>query len=214
MSPIRVGIIGLSSSASTSWASGAHLPYLLSPRGRQKYQIVALLNSSVDAARAAITHYKLDASVVKPYGDPESLAADADVDLVVNCTRVDVHYPSVLPSVKAGKNVFVEWPLANNVERAKELAETVKAKGAKSIVGLQGRLAPPVVRLRELLEEGAIGKVLSSEVRGAGGTNDRASLPPGLAYFTDRSVGGNVYTIGFGHCESATFPVIMNGTDI
>lgn len=201
MSPIRVAIIGLSSSASTSWASGAHLPYLLSSRGREKYQIVALLNSSVDAARAAIAHYGLDAKTVKPYGDPNALAADSDVDLVVNCTRVDVHHPSILPSVQAGKNVFVEWPLADNVQRAKELAETVEKNGAKSIVGLQGRVAPPVVKLRELLEEGVIGKVLSSEISGFGGTNDRSSLPPGLAYFTDRSVGGNVYTIGFGHCE-------------
>lgn len=201
MSPIRVAIIGLSSSAATSWASSAHLPYLLSPRGQQKYQIVALLNSSVDAARAAIKHYSLDPETVKPYGDPESLAADPEIDLVVNCTRVDVHYPTILPSVRAGKNVFVEWPLADNTERARELTEIIKKKGSRSIVGLQGRFAPPVVKLRQLLNDGTIGKVLSSEIRGYGGTNGRVDFPQALAYFADRSVGGNVYTIGFGHCE-------------
>lgn len=54
MAPIRLGIIGLSSSAVTSWASGAHLPYLLSPRGLAKYKIVALCNSSVESAKSAI----------------------------------------------------------------------------------------------------------------------------------------------------------------
>lgn len=200
-SPIRLAITGLSSSAATSWASGAHLPYLLSPRGLAKYKIVALLNSSVDAASRAIEHYKLDPSQVKAYGDPQALADDPDVDLVVNCTRVDVHHSSVLASVKAGKDVFVEWPLAQDVQHARELAGLVQEKGSRSVVGLQGRVAPPVVKICELLEQGTIGKVLSSEVRGFGGTNDRESLPPGLAYFTDRSVGGNVYMIGYGHRE-------------
>ncbi|KFH47418.1 Galactose/lactose metabolism regulatory protein-like protein [Hapsidospora chrysogenum ATCC 11550] len=198
MAPIRTAIIGLSSSAKTAWASAAHLPYLLSTRGREKYTIVALCNSSVDAAKQAITTYNLPAET-KAYGDPQSLADDPDIDLVVCCTRVDVHHPTILPSVKAGKHVFVEWPLAQDVKHATELADASKASGSKTILGLQGRLSPPVVRVREILEQGRIGKVLSSELLAAGGTIDREILPPGLAYFADRAVGGNIYTIGFGH---------------
>jgi len=67
------------------------------------------------------------------------------------------------------------------------------------MVGVQGRVAPIVRRLRELLEQGQIGKVVSAEVRGAGGSNDREVLPKSLEYFTKRAVGGNVFTIGFGH---------------
>jgi predicted dehydrogenase len=197
--PIRVALIGLSSSAKTSWASGAHFPYLLSARGKERYQIVALLNSSVDAANKAIEAYKLDPSTVKAYGDPQSLADDPDVDLAVNCTRVDVHHGTILPSVKAGKGVFVEWPLAQDVAHAKELVQAAEASGSRSINGLQGQVAPVIVKLRELLEQGAIGKIVSSEIKAAGGLNDRRTLPGGLKYFTDPSVGGNVYTIGYGH---------------
>ena len=78
MAPIRVGIIGLSSKATTSWASRAHLPYLLASNG--KYEIKALCNSSVDAAEAAINSYKLPSST-KAYGDPQALANDPDVRL-------------------------------------------------------------------------------------------------------------------------------------
>lgn len=204
MAPIRTAIIGLSSSAKTAWASAAHLPYLLSPRGREKYTIVALCNSSADAAKQAITTYNLPGET-KAYGDPQSLADDPDIDLVVCCTRVDVHHPTVLPSIKAGKHVFVEWPLAQDVKHAAELADTAKASGSKTILGLQGRLSPPIVRVREILEQGRIGKMLSSELLAAGGTMDREILPPGLAYFADRAVGGNIYTIGFGHCEFIFF---------
>ncbi|KAM5350660.1 hypothetical protein ACJ41O_007165 [Fusarium nematophilum] len=195
---IRTALVGLSTSAKTSWAAVAHLPYLLSPRGRTDYQIVALLNSSVEAANKAISHFNLPPET-KAYGDPELLAEDADVDLVVVCTRVDVHYSTVLPSVKAGKDVYVEWPLAQDEEHARELATLAKESGSRTVVGLQGRVAPPIVKIRDLIQEGRIGRVLSSELHAAGGSIDREILPSTLKYFTDRAVGGNIFTIGLGH---------------
>ncbi|KAJ7302474.1 hypothetical protein DFH08DRAFT_73860 [Mycena albidolilacea] len=198
MAPIRVALIGLSASAKTSWAAAAHLPYLLSPRGLARFQIVALCNSSSDAARAAISAFSLP-SETRAYGSPSDLAADADVDLVVCCTRVDVHHETIRPSLAAGKMVYSEWPLAQDVEHVSDLAQLAREKGVRTLVGVQGRVAPLVRRLKGLLEEGRIGKVLSVEVRAAGGTNDREILPASLEYFTQRAVGGNVFTIGFGH---------------
>ncbi|CEF83730.1 hypothetical protein FGSG_07557 [Fusarium graminearum PH-1] len=213
MAPIRTAIVGLSSSAKTSWASNAHLPYLLSPLGRSKYQIVALQNSSVEAARKAIAHYKLP-SETKAYGTSEDLAADKDIDLVVVATRVDVHHSNALPVVKSGKAVFVEWPLAQDFEHAKELVDAAKENNVKTLVGLQGRLAPPVVKIRELLSEGRIGKVLSSELHAAGGTNDRDILPSTLQYFTQRAIGGNTFTIGLGHIFDSFQSILGDVTDI
>jgi predicted dehydrogenase len=70
MVPVQVGIIGLSK---TGWAISAHLPYLLSKSGREKYQIVAICNSSAQSAREAIELYKLPDST-RAYGDPEGLS--------------------------------------------------------------------------------------------------------------------------------------------
>jgi hypothetical protein len=64
MAPIRVGFIGLSSSG---WAKGAHFPFL---KESDKYEIVAICNSSVESAREAIKSYELP-STTKAYGDPE-----------------------------------------------------------------------------------------------------------------------------------------------
>lgn len=207
MTPIRVALIGLSQAAKTSWASQAHLPYLLSERGRSRYQIVALLNSSADAAQRAIEAYDLPATV-KAYGSPQDLAADKDVDLVVCSTRVDIHYDSVKPSVEAGKNVYVEWPLAENVGRATELAELAKKSGSVTLIGLQSRVAPSVLKVKEVLQSGAIGKVLSSEVQAftpGGGGND---ISEGLGYFLDKKVGGNPVTIAFAHSKCSHIPRI------
>ncbi|KAG6360375.1 hypothetical protein INS49_011433 [Diaporthe citri] len=163
MAPIRLAIIGLSSSAVTSWASSAHLPYLLSARGRAKYNIVALCNSSVESAKKAIRTYGLDVEKTRAYGDPAALAADPDIDLVLCCTRVDTHHHLIKPSVEAGKAAFVEWPLTHDVVRSRELADLAAKKGIHTMVGLQGRLAPVVLKLKELLHGGSLGKMLSSE---------------------------------------------------
>ncbi|EFY88449.1 hypothetical protein J3458_002308 [Metarhizium acridum] len=198
MAAIRTAIIGLSSTAITSWASTAHLPCLVTPTGQTKFEIVALLNSSVSAAESAIKTYNLPPQT-KAYGSPEDLAADPDVDLVICNTRVDRHYETVLPSVRAGKDVYIEWPIASTESDIRSLAEEARRSGSTTLVGLQGRWAAPVLKLRELLDAGAIGKVLSVDVRAYGGTKDREMLPVGLKYFADRDVGGNPITIGFGH---------------
>ena len=196
MAPIRVALIGLSATAKVSWAEEGHLPYLLSPLGRSHYELVALLNSSVEAAQAAKKTFNLDPSV-KCYGDPNALAADPDVDLVVCNTRVDVHIPTTEPSLRAGKAVFIEWPLAENLERAVSL--TGNQRIDNSIIGLQGRVAPITLKLKEVLVSGRIGRVLSSEIRAFGNLLKRDAFPQGLTYFADRKYGGNQVTIAYAH---------------
>jgi len=72
MNTIRVGLIGLSGQPAdqyegTSWTPNAHLPFLkVSPH----FKIVALLNTSVKSAEAAIVRYQLPAET-KAYGNPE-----------------------------------------------------------------------------------------------------------------------------------------------
>lgn len=198
--PLRAALIGLSSSATTSWAATAHLPGLLTSTGRSYIAITALLNSNVDAARLAIKTYKLPADT-KAYGSPEDLAADSSIDLVICNTRVDSHYDTVIPSVRAGKDVYIEWPIAAKREEIEDLIETAKKSGSRIAVGLQRRWAPPVSRLRELIDggNGKLGKILSTDVRVFGGSMDREILPVGLKYFAQKEVGGNVIVIGVGH---------------
>lgn len=78
MAPIRVGIIGLSKAAKTSWAGSAHLPYLIASNG--KYEIKALCNSSKESAQKAIDGFNLPSST-KAYGNPQDLANDPEVRL-------------------------------------------------------------------------------------------------------------------------------------
>ncbi|KAH6629587.1 oxidoreductase family protein [Boeremia exigua] len=210
MAPIRVALVGLSSSGVIAWAAVAHLPYLLSARGKQHYELVALLNSSIETAEAAKRTFNLS-SDIKTYGDPKKLAADPDIDLVVVNTRADVHYTVVEPSVRAGKGVYIEWPLVDSLEKA--LALTQGQSYPNSIIGLQGHVAPLTLRLKEILASGVIGKVLNSEVRAAGNLVPRDKVPENMVYFTDRTIGGHVINIHYGHTISYVHEVLGDWAD-
>lgn len=103
---IRIGFIGLSPNG--FWGKFAHLPYLQSALGRKSYRIVALCNSSVEAAKSAIAAFQLDPTT-KAYGSPDDLANDAEVDLVVCTVNAPLHAPTIRPSIAAAKRLFVEW---------------------------------------------------------------------------------------------------------
>jgi predicted dehydrogenase len=152
----------------------------------------------VQSAQEAIKLYELPQET-KAYGDPEALAADPDVDLVVCSVRVDRHLLTIAPSLKAGKDVFVEWPLGKSAAEARTLLQMKNEGGVKkAVVGLQARLAPSVATLKKLVDEGRVGKVLSSSWAASAGTLGESSSE-GYEYLGRKEVGGNIVTIHFGH---------------
>jgi predicted dehydrogenase len=193
MAPIKIGFIGLSSGQ--SWAVWAHLPYLSST---QKYEIVALCNSSVDSAKTAIATHGLPATT-KTYSKPEDLAADPNVELIVVSVRVPAHYAAIMPALNAGKNVFCEWPLAVDGAQAEEIVKLAKEKGVKTLIGLQAGMSPTMKKLKEIVDSGKIGKVLSSTFHGTT-TLSGGKEWEGFEYMNERSNGANMLSIYAMHC--------------
>jgi len=209
MAPIKVGFIGLTSPLSepnsgTGWAVTAHLNYLQNNGG--KYVVVALLNSSKEKAEAARDKFELG-NGVKCYGDPEEFAADPNIDLVVCSVRVDRHYLTTKPSILAGKDAFIEWPLGANLKEAQELLTLANQKKVKTAIALQGKFSPVVEKVKEFIDTGKIGKVLSSTFVGHAG-NGGPTVPEVVGYIADRKVGGNLLTIHFAHTIEYVFYVL------
>jgi predicted dehydrogenase len=151
------------------------------------------------STQASIDYHELP-STVKAYGSPEDLAKDPDVDLVVVAVQVAKHYKVTMPALLAGKDTFVEWPLGATTAQAEELTAIAVSKGLKTFVGCQARADPLVVKVRELVQGGKIGKVLSSTSTGAL-VGLPKKWPAGAAYYQDINSGGNVFTIYVGHCK-------------
>jgi predicted dehydrogenase len=113
--------------------------------------------------------------------------------------RVDRHLPTIGPSLKAGKNVYVEWPLGKDSAEARELARLKNESGVKiATVGLQARQASIIKKLKELVDGGRVGKVLSSTYT-AQSTQVGEGVIEGSEYLGFTESGGNWVTIRFGH---------------
>ncbi|KAI8810938.1 oxidoreductase family protein [Cladochytrium replicatum] len=195
MEPIRVALVGLSTTNPGSWASFAHIPYLQSENGKKHYRLDALLNSSKEAAESAKVTYNL--TNVKAYGDPKSLAADPDIDLVVISSSIETHFSVLESTINAGKAVFVEWPLTHSLETSLKLINDKQVPN--SIMGLQSRFSPVFLQVKELLNSGVIGKVFNSEVKSHSIYFPRDQIHEMARKMTKRETGVSMLGIAGGH---------------
>ena len=84
---------------------------------------------------------------------------DEDVAGVVIATPAGSHYVLAKEVLLAGKDVFVEKPLALKVTEGRELVEFANKAGRILMVGHLLRYHPAVVKLKELVDAGALGKL-------------------------------------------------------
>ncbi|KAK3176113.1 hypothetical protein OEA41_007435 [Lepraria neglecta] len=178
---IRLGIIGLSADKA-AWATNAHAVPLKAPPLSEKYTITAVATSSPESARAAAKSHGVPEE--KAYSSPEAIANDPDVDMVV-------------VSVKAKKDVFVEWPLANGLQEAEELAALAKKQGVKTVVGLQARLTPSILKAKEIIDSGALGRIITTSI--VASTSLFQKLDAKNSYINDPKNGVNFITIPTAH---------------
>ncbi|KAL7942608.1 hypothetical protein V8C42DRAFT_360035 [Trichoderma barbatum] len=208
MSPIRVGLIGLSAEAAGAgqgtWGVSAHLASL---RPSPHYEIVAICNSSVESARRSIEYHKLPSSV-KAYGDVEDLANDPDIDLIDVAIVVSRHLLAAKPALLAKKQVFVEWPLGASTAQAEEMLQLAKESDLKTIVGTQFCADPWLAKAKQLIESGAIGRVTSSNVQISPPAGAIHTWTAEAEFYLDFESGGDEYHITFAHFLSGFVHVL------
>ena len=88
-----------------------------------------------------------------------SALSDPTIAAVALATPAVSHYQMAKAALEAGKDVFVEKPLAIEVSHGQELVELAEAKGRILMVGHVLRYHPAVVKLKEMIQNGALGKL-------------------------------------------------------
>ncbi len=137
---IRLGLIGIG-----GYAKGVHIPNL--KRMSDTFEIVAV--SSRSAAGMAEGARLTGARVVT--SEYHELLAERDVDAVLVATRHASHGRIALDALKAGKHLFVEKPLATDVDTARSINQLATASGLVVRVGFNRRFAPMIAALRSVL---------------------------------------------------------------
>jgi len=85
--------------------------------------------------------------------------ANPEVKGVVIATPAVMHYPMTKEALLAGKDVFVEKPLALSTDEGHELVELAREKSRVLLVGHVLEYHPAIVRLKELVDKGELGKI-------------------------------------------------------
>jgi predicted dehydrogenase len=86
------------------------------------------------------------------------------LDAVVLVTPNHLHLEQTLAAFDKGLDVFVEKPIANTVDDAVKMAAAAREAGVKFVVGHNMRYSRAYWRMRELVQEGRLGDIISTEI--------------------------------------------------
>ncbi|MFH1023395.1 MAG: Gfo/Idh/MocA family oxidoreductase [Planctomycetota bacterium] len=142
---IRVGIIGSRFSADFHADSYKRNP---------KVDIVAV------GALDNLEEYSRRWGVPGTYRDYTEMLAKEEVDLVSICAPNHLHARMVRDCAAAGKHIVCEKPLATEVKDAEAAVEACRKAGVKLFYAEDWCFAPALIRLIEIVREGAVGDVL------------------------------------------------------
>jgi predicted dehydrogenase len=187
--PIRIGVIG--ATPARGWGTAAHLPAL---QALEEFEIAAVSTTRLSTARATAEVF----GVPLAFADDDELVSRPDLDAVAITVKVPEHDRLIRAALAAGKHVFSEWPLGVDLGQATALAELARTSGVRHVVGLQGYQAPGALFVREMVENGDLGRLLTVSVVAAGGPAGRR-IPQANVYATDVAAGATVLSISTGH---------------
>jgi UDP-2-acetamido-3-amino-2,3-dideoxy-glucuronate N-acetyltransferase len=91
--------------------------------------------------------------------DPAAVLADESIDAVVIATPAELHHTMVRDAILAGKDVLVEKPLALSAAEGAELVRLAEENGRILMVGHLLWYHPAVLRLKELVDSGELGRI-------------------------------------------------------
>lgn len=182
---IRVGIAGCGKIAQVR-----HLPeFSENPDAK----IIGLFDLNSERSRALAKEYG-----AKTYHTFEEMISDPEIDAVSICTANAVHARMTISALDAGKDVLCEKPMATTLEDCERIVQAARKNGRELMIGQNQRLAPAHVKARELLEKGAIGRLLTFTTTFRHGGPETWTVDPGDNWFFDkkRAVMGAMADLG------------------
>lgn len=118
-------------------------------------QVDAIASRDEARAEAAARHL----GIARAYGSYEALLADPAIDAVYIPLPNHLHVEWTIKAAEAGKHVLCEKPIALNAREAERLLEVRERTGVRIQEGFMVRTHPQWIRARELVRNGAVGRL-------------------------------------------------------
>jgi predicted dehydrogenase len=151
--------------------------------------LVAVMRRNADKARDYASRH----GVARWYDDADKLIADPDVDAVYIATPPDSHCPYTLQVAAAGKPIYVEKPMGRNHAECTKMIDACEKAGVPLFVAYYRRALPNHVKVKRLVDSGAIGDVRFVNIRLYWPTNWQLDLSKELPWRVDPEIAGGGY---------------------
>lgn len=141
---------------------------------------------AVSSSSGRAPEYAARTGIDRAYSSHEELLADPEVDAVYIPLPNSLHHPWILRAAQAGKHVLCEKPIALSAADLAEIEEAANTAGVHVAEAFMYRHHPQIERVRELLNSGEIGSIISIDAR----FHFRLDAAPGENIRLDGSLGG------------------------
>ncbi len=125
-------------------------------RNFHELDVLALVCDPSEASRATATEIAPGVATSVDFNDA---IKSSDIDAIAIATPAETHFDLAVAALRAGKDVFVEKPLALKSDDGSELQCVADEHGRILMVGHLLEYHPAVLRLRELIDAGELGNV-------------------------------------------------------
>ena len=102
------------------------------------------------------------------YKDYREMLKKENIDAMSIAVPTKLHTDVTLDAIRAKKHVLIEKPITDNIKDAEELIREARQNKVKLMVGHVERFNPAVQRLKEIIDEGRLGKLTSMIARRVG----------------------------------------------
>jgi predicted dehydrogenase len=126
----------------------------------KKLEIRGIFDPDKGSIKATVDEFNPDAKVYKDY---ESLVKSPDIDWVMIASWNCHHRDQVVTAFKADKHVFCQKPIATNMTDCLAVIRAWKKSGKMFSIGFTLRYSPHYRKIKELLEKGVVGDIISME---------------------------------------------------
>jgi UDP-2-acetamido-3-amino-2,3-dideoxy-glucuronate N-acetyltransferase len=120
---------------------------------------LGVLDTVCDYNPLALQYVQEHYPAIKTTREFSGVLRDRNIQAIVVASPAEQHYPMAREALLAGKDVFVEKPLALNIEDGTELVQLAHKNGAILMVGHILEYHPAIIRLKEIINQGELGKI-------------------------------------------------------
>lgn len=153
---LRVGIAGFGTMGKTHAYSVASLPYFY-----EDPPFRASVRGICTTSQEKTERICDELGFVMAYPDAHAMITDPEIDVIDICTPNNSHFEIASAALDAGKHVLCEKPFCFNEQEAAALAQKAAEKNLVCGVVYNNRHLAAIMRAKQLIDEGALGRILS-----------------------------------------------------